>query len=413
MANAVVTPQIFAKLVLMDLGGALNVCRNMSKEVTPEFGKKSYKVGASVDVRKPYRFTVSKGLKYDPQPLTDQVTPIKVSQVAQVSFDWDSVEKTLSIREARELYSKPAAIALASTINAEAAQYIALNTFNAVGTPGTTPVDEQPYLKAGDLLIEQGLPQDEELNLIVNRKFSSTFVHGVKTLYNPTGAISQQWKQGQMVDSLGYNVHRDQTIYTRTVGPLGGSPLVNVVGGASADGGNNATMNLVTDGWTASAAARVNQGDRFTIAGVYSVHPQTRQSTGDLQQFVCLAAVSSDGSGNATLSIAPAITASGQYQNVNAVAADDAALTMDGAANTVSPQALLLHKNAYAFVCVPLSNPEPGMGALVTTAKDAETGLNISMVRAFDGVNRKEINRFDVLYDFGVLYREMACCIEA
>jgi hypothetical protein len=215
-----------------------------------------------------------------------------------------------------------------------------------------------------------------------------------------------------MVDSLGYNVFRDQTIYTRTVGPLGGSPLVNVVGGAQADGGNNATMSLVTDGWTASAASRVLQGDTFTIAGVYSVHPQTRQSTGDLQQFVCLAAASSDGSGNATLTIAPAITASGQYQNVNAVAADDAALTFDGAANAVSPQALLLHKNAFAFVCVPLSNPEPGMGALVTTANDPETGLNMSIVRAFDGVYRKEINRIDVLYDFAPLYREMACRIE-
>ena len=416
MANAVVTPQVFAKLVLMDLGGALNVCRNMSKDVTQEFGKKSYKVGATVEVRKPYRFTVSTGLKYDPQPLTDQVTPIKVSQIAQVSFDWDSVEKTLSIREARELYSKPAALALASNINAACAQFISNNTFNAAGTPGTTPVDEQPYLKAGDLLVQQGLPQDEELNLIVNRKFSSTFVHGVKTLYNPTGAISQQWKQGQMVDSLGYNVYRDQTIYTRTVGPLGGTPLVDatgtVTGAVSADGGNNATMTLSTRGWTAAAAARLNQGDRFTIAGVYSVHPQTRQSTGDLQQFVVLSAFSSAANGTGGVSIAPAITASGQYQNVTAVPADGAAMTIDGAASTVSPQAILMHKNAFGFVCVPLSNPEPGMGALVTTANDPETGLNISMVRTFDGVYRKEINRFDVLWDAGVLYREMAACIE-
>ena len=416
MPNAVVTPQVFAKLVLMDLGGALNVCRNMSTAVTPEFAKKAMKVGASVDVRKPYRFTVSTGLKYDPQPLTDQVTPVKVAQVAQVAFDWDSVEKTLSIREARELYSKPAALALASYINAAGAQYISWNTFNAVGTPATTPVDEQPYLKAGDLLIEQGLPQDEELNLIVNRKFSSTFVHGVKTLYNPTGAISKQWTQGQMVDSLGYNVYRDQTIYTRTVGPLGGSPLVDatgtVTGVVSADGGNNGTMILSTRGWTAAAAARLNQGDRFTVANVYSVHPQTRQSTGDLQQFVVLAAFSSDGTGKGGVSVAPALTASGQYQNVTAIPIDGAAITMDGAANAVSPQALLLHKNAFAFVCVKLNNPEPGMGALVTEANDPETGLNISVIRAFDGVYRKEINRLDVLYDFAPLYREMACCVE-
>jgi hypothetical protein len=414
--NAVVTPQIFAKLVLMDLGGALNVCRNMSTAVTPEFAKKAMKVGASVDVRKPYRFTVSTGLKYDPQPLTDQVTPVKVAQVAQVAFDWDSVEKTLSIREARELYSKPAALALASTINAQAAQYISWNTFNATGTPGTTPVDEQPYLKAGDLLIEQGLPQDEELNLIVNRRFSSTFVHGTKTLYNPTGAISQQWKQGQIVDSLGYNVFRDQTIYTRTVGPLGGTPLVDatgtITGVVQADGGNNATMTLSTRGWTASVAARLSQGDTFTIAGVYSVHPQTRQSTGDLQQFVVLSPFTSLVAGTGGVSVAPAITPYGQYQNVTAAPVDGAAITVDGAAGTVSPQALLLHKNAFAFVCVKLNNPEPGMGALVTEANDAETGLNISVIRAFDGVYRKEINRLDVMYDFAPLYREMACRVE-
>ena len=416
MANAVVTPQVFAKLVLMDLGGALNVCRNMSTAVTPEFAKKSMKVGASVDVRKPYRFTVSTGLKYDPQPLTDQVTPVKVAQVAQVAFDWDSVEKTLSIREARELYSKPAALALASTINAQAAQYISWNTFNATGTPATTPVDEQPYLKAGDLLIEQGLPQDEELNLIVNRKFSSTFVHGVKTLYNPTGAISQQWKQGQMVDSLGYNVFRDQTIYTRTVGPLGGSPLVDatgtVTGVVSADGGNNGTMILSTRGWTAAAAARLNQGDTFTIANVYSVHPQTRQSTGDLQQFVVLAAFFErwhrqgrrlGRSGTHRVRPVPERHRHprgrrGHYHGRRG----QCGLSASPAA---AQERLRLRVRA-------AEQSGAWHGRIGHQASDPETGLNISVIRAFDGVYRKEINRLDVLYDFAPLYREMACRVE-
>jgi P22 coat protein - gene protein 5 len=413
MGNALLTPQIFARLTLMHLGGALNVCRNMSKEVTKEFGKpKAAKPGATVFVRKPYRFLVTSTLQYQPQPLTDTETPVKVSQVSGVHFEWDSVERTLSLREASELYAKPAGIALASNINAAAAQYIALNTFNATGTPGAPPADEQPYLGAGDLLIAQGMPEGEELNLIINRRFSSTFVHGVKVLYNPTGAISKQWDQGQMVDSLGYRVYRDQTIYTRTLGPWGGTPLVNVAGGAQADGGNNATMSLVTDGWTQAAAARVNAGDRFTIAGVYSVHPQTRQSTGYLQQFVILADASSDAQGNLTMQIAPAITPSGQYQNVTAAAADDAALTMDGTAGYVSPQGLLLHKNAFAFVSVPLANPEEKGVEMVAEETDPETGLSLSFIRAFDSVRRVHVNRFDCLYDFAPLYREMACCIE-
>lgn len=398
----------------MDLGSSLNVCANMSHAISPEYANKKFKVGSTVEARKPYRFTVSKGLKYDPQPLVDQVTPIKVSQVAQVGFEWDSVEKTLSIREVRELYSKPAAMALASTINAEAAKFVALNTWNQAGAPGTTPADEVPYLTAGDILIEQGLPEGEELALIINRKFSSKFVSGVKSLYNPTGSITQQWKQGRMVDSLGYNVYRDQTIYSRTVGALGGAPAINLL--QTADGGNNGTMTLNIKSWNNAAAPRLNAGDRFTIAGHYASHPQTHQSTGRLLSFVVLADSSSLSDGTSATLIAPAITPSGQYQNVffTSAAVDGALLTVDSGAGagTVTPQALLMHKNAFAFVSVPLNNPEPGMGALVTEVTDPETKISISMVRAFDGVYRKEINRFDVLYDFAKLYGEMACAIE-
>jgi hypothetical protein len=43
----------------------------------------------------------------------------------------------------------------------------------------------------------------------------------------------------------------------------------------------------------------------FTIAGVYAVNPQTRQSTGSLQQFVVTADLTASSTG--TLSISPAI----------------------------------------------------------------------------------------------------------
>jgi hypothetical protein len=412
--NVILTPKVFSKMTLMHLGSSLNVCRNMSKEVTSEFANKAQKVGNTVSVRKPYRFTVSSGLKYDPQPIVDTQTQVKVSQIAQVSFEWDSVERTLSLREASELYAKPAGIALASKINSDAAKFVALNTFNATGTPGSTPSDEQPYLAAGDKLIQLGLPEGEDLNLIINRKFSSTFVHGVKTLFNPTGAISKQWSQGQMVDSFGYRVFRDQSLYTRKVGPLGGSPQVDGANAAllTADGGNNATMNLPTKGWTSGNASRLKPGDRFTIANVNSVHPQTRQSTGDLQQFVVLADFS-DASGSGSVTVAPAITPSGQYQNVDAAPIDSATITVDGTANTVTTQGLLMHKNAFAFVSVPLENPVSGRGVEeAEQVTDPETGITISFVRFFDGVNRIHGNRFDVLYDFAPLYREMACVIE-
>jgi hypothetical protein len=418
MNNFLATPQIFAGLVMMDLGGALHVCENMSHAVDKEFAKKNNKIGAQVMVRRPYRFTVSSGIIYDPQPLADTAMPVTISQTAQVGYDWDAIEKTLSLREMQELYSKPAAMALASKINAAAATFAADNTFNSVGTPGTAPTDDLAYLSAGDLIVAMGMPEDEELKLIVNRRMSSAFVHGTKTLFNPTGAISAQWKQGTMVDSLGYSVYRDQTINTHTVGTYSGSPIVHL-GNQQADGANNATMTLNTQGW-GSGVTTLNRGDKFvigsassaTVGGVMSVHPQTRLSTGYQQQFTVVNTIS-DTAGTINMVVFPAITPYGQYQNVDSSPVDTAIITMVGASGVSAQQGLLMHKNAFAFVSVPLNGPDPGMGALVTNVRDPETGIALQLTKAFDSINHREINKILVLFDFAKLYPEMACVVQA
>jgi hypothetical protein len=420
--NIILTPSVYVKGVLMNLGGYLAVCRNMSLAYSREFGKATAKVGDTISVKKPQRFQPTSGLLYQPQPLSGTKVNITVGDVTGVHFDWDSVEKTLEIEDAQQNYFKPAAIALAHAINAQGAQYAAQNTFNAVGTPGITPSTQQTYLAAGDKIIELGLPPEEDLACIVNRKFSSAFVNGQSVLFNPAGRISDMYKTGEIGGknaadpTLGYTWHRDQTIYSQVVGPQGGTPLVDatgtVTGTVTADSGNNATMTLSTRGWTAAAAARLNVGDRFSIANVFTVHPQTRQSTGDLAQFVVKTAFLSNGAGQGGIVVAPAITPTGQYQNVTAAPVDGAAITVFGAPGTVSPQALLMHRNAFAFVSLPLQTPKSGEGVMYSAQHtDPDTGISLALVQFFDGVNRIEGTRFDVLSGFGTLYPELSCVI--
>lgn len=409
--NVLLTSQVLVRMTLMNLGGYLAVCKNMTSDYKEQFGKPGAKAGDTVSVPKPQRFQATRGLKYQPQPLTNIKTNISVNDVTGVHFEWDGVERTLSIDEIQRTYAKPAAIALAHDVNARAAQFVAQSTFNAVGTPGTTPTALDTYLLAGDKIVQLGLPPEEELACIINRKMSSQFVIGQKSLYNPAGTIGGLIKKGEITNgdpTLGYRWERDQTIYNQTVGPLGGTPLVNG-SGQSTQGGNNDTMSLSTKGWSNSTQT-LNVGDRFTIAGIYSVHPQTRQSTGDLQQFVVLQQFTSNGSGVGSVLVAPGITPTGQYQNVTASPADGTAITVFGAAGTVSPQALLLHENAYAFVSIPLVTPKKGVVDSYDET-DPETNLSLSYVRFFDGDGRTEGNRFDMLDGFGVLYREMACVI--
>lgn len=419
--NIVLTDKVHARLVLMDFGGSLKVARNMSTEVTPEFAKPNYKVGDAVQVRKPYRFVPGSGIGWDPQAIVDQVTPISVRQISKVHFIWDTVERTLSLRTAMKLYTRPVAMALGSGINAAAATFAANNALSSVGTPGSVPTSEATYMAAGDRLVELGLPDEEKVTLIVNRRMSTAFVGGTKTLFNPAGTISQQWSKGHMMDSLGYDVQRDQTINTRTNGTFSGTVLVKL--SQSADGGNNATMTLNIDGITGT----LQEGDRFvigsatsaTVGGVESVHPQTRVSTGQQQVFTVRQAIT-DTSGDMAVVISPAITPAtlgtpgNQYANVNIAPVDNAIITFIGTTGlTGITQGLLLHENAFAFVSVPMWNP-PTNGVIAAESEtDPETGLSIQYVQYFDGDARSAKHRFDCLYDFGNLYREMACVIQS
>jgi hypothetical protein len=107
----------------------------------------------------------------------------------------------------------------------------------------------------------------------------------------------------------------------------------------------------------------------------------------------------SDGSGNATISISPAIYASGSLQNVSAAPADNAALsfTLGGASvgtSAVTAHNLLMHEQAFGLAFVPLEKPEGVHFSAVET--DPETGISLRIVRDFDFSNDKFRCRMDV-----------------
>lgn len=415
--NVLLTSTLYSKLVLMQLGDKLKVVRNMSKDFQDQFGKDP-KIGQSYQVRKPQRFVGSdltpSNLNANTEAIDNRYTTVNLNQIAHTSFVIDAWQKTISLNEAYNL-AEPAARALAARINAAAAKYIALNTFNAVGTPGTAPSDMATYLAAEDKLIQLGMPENTKVTAIINRKMSSAFVNGSKALFNNQDILGKQQETGRVVNQLGYEFQMDQTIYNHTTGAGAGMTLA--VNGANqhSSGGNNGTGTLNINGATVSTTV-AKAGDVFTIANVYSVHPETRQATGDLQQFVLLSDATSDASGNVSLSFAPAISDASidaQYQNVDSIPATAAAVKFwDGTSATaskVSTQGLLVAPDAFAFVSIPFVDSAPGME--VTHTVDPDTGIALNLTRYGNGSNLQTSTRLDVGYGFGVLYRELACRI--
>ena len=149
-----------------------------------------------------------------------------------------------------------------------------------------------------------------------------------------------------------------------------------------------------------------------TSGGVNSVNPQSRVDTGYQQQFTVVNTIT-DTTGAMSPVIFPAITPSGQYQNVNQAPVDNAIITVVGASGQTGDQGLLMHKTSFAFVSVPMEAPGPGEGAMVAQDTDPDTGLSLRLIKAFDYINSRHINRIDVLYDFGRMYAELACVVQA
>lgn len=400
MPNTLLTISMITREALRVLTNQLVFTKKVNREYSDKFAIEGAKIGSVVNVRKPPRYVGRTGAAISVEDATETQVPVALTKQYGVDISFTSQELTLSIDDFSRRFIKPAVARIANEIDFDGLQ-LYRTVANSVGTPGTVPNALLTYLDAGVALNNNATPMDGERSIVLNPRMEATIVDTLKGLFQSSTQIKQQYEKGQMGTAIGFDWYMDQNVAVHTVGPLGGTPLVN---GAAQTGSN-----LVTDGWTAAAALRLRAGDVFTIAGVFGVNPQNRQTTGALQQFVVTANVSSDGAGNATIPIFPAIVTSGAFQTVTGSPADNAAITVIGAANTVTPQGLAFHKDAFTFVSADLQMPRGvDMAARVS---DPQTGISIRMVRAYNISTDQFPCRLDVLYGWKELYPENACRI--
>ena len=303
----------------------------------------------------------------------------------------------------KERYLKPAGLKLAALLDYRIGLKMKNGFHQMIGTPGTPPATFADLLAAGVPLDRMSVPRDGMRMAAIEPGANATIVAGLSGLFNSQSVLAEQYKTGIIKTGAGLDLAMSQNVPTHTVGPLGGTPAINgvnqgLINAGATDNPYAATTSLVTDGWTAAAALRLNQGDTFTIANVFSVNPETKQSTGVLQSFIVTAAASSDGSGNATIVISPAIIAGGAYQNVNSRPADNALLTItSGAANTSYTNNLVWHKDAFTFVS-PKQELPGGMDMAYQASLADEGGVSLRFVRGYDITNNRFISRFDILW---------------
>lgn len=402
MANTFLTADIITRECLLVLHNKLSFLKGINKQYDSSFANSEAKIGDTLRIRKPPKFTVRSGRTWSQQDMIDTKVNLTINNQRGVDLGFYSDDLTLRIEDFSNRYIQPAMGALASKIEADCIQSAVLSTYNSVvnGTLGTPPTALLTYLNARTKM-NQMLAPTENRSLMIDSNSAAVIVDSLKGLFQDSEQIKRQYREGLMGRTGGMDWVEHQLLPFTTVGNKVSSLTVSA---QPTDGGNT----IVLAGTAASDTFKA--GQVFTIAGVYSVNPETRTSTGALQQFVITADVTASTT-TTTVTVSPAFqvaSPAAAFQNITALPAASAAVTMAvGTANASVMNGLAYQENAFTFATCDLQLPR----GVDMAARETHDGIAMRFVRDFDTKNDQWISRVDVMYGFAPLYPEHACRI--
>lgn len=403
MANAFLNTTWVSLKVLRLLLNKLVVAEYFNRSWEKEF-QKEFAPGSQVTVKFPQRFTVTNGMGYSPQGINRLQTPVNLDQWMQVAFEWDDYEAAVKLErseeELDEQYFEPAAAALAQECDSRCAKWAYQNASMMTGVLGTDPTAVSTYYTARQRLEENAAGVLGRRCMLISSSMMTSLGSNITSIFHPADEITKAWKEGVIGELATFMFYESQSLYSHTAGTWAAAVTVN--------GANQSGTALTI---TATAGDTFNVGDKFSLANVNNVNPMTRRVPGKSYNkvFTVTQALVAAGGGADVLNFLPPIYGPGsQYQNVDALPANGAALTLwPGTANPngkVGTVGLGLTRQAFAIVGAKLYTPQAVEKA--GTAQDPDTGLSVRKVEAWDPVRSVRVNRMDSLFGLGNLYQD-------
>jgi hypothetical protein len=371
-----------------------------------DFGK-AFPIGATLRKKFPQRFTSVEGLPYQPQAINRRETTVTIDQNIQVSWEWDSFEQALKLERGEALlrkeYSEPAADEIYQQIESRCALWAADHCNNFVGVLGTNPTNFQTTTGAARQTLIEMAGWKGKKGFIIPPKVNTSMVGAAMSLFNPTDAISKQYKDGAIGHQGGFDWYESMSLYSITA-----STWAGVVEVTSTQTGTDPISTLTL---TVTSGDTFRKGNKFSIAAVNAANPGTRRSTGSPKLFTILSATQTISGTSATITISPPIYGPGsQYQNVDALPLAGADLTLFP--GTTAPNGksgvigFALTDQAFALAGVKLEGPENGGGTICSQFQDPDSGLAVRYLRQFDALESRWINRIDCALGFGDFYTD-------
>lgn len=397
MANTILTPTQVTRKAAMILHQKLNFIGSINRQYDDSFARSGAKIGDTLKVRMPNEYTVRTGLTMSAQNTSETSVDLTMATVKGVDMQFTSDELTLDLDDFSERIIEPAMSVLAANIEADA-----LSMYKQVYNlyDGDTAAFSFTSASNARQLLTDNLAPMSQRTLLMNTAHATKYMIDTKGLFQDSEAIRKQYRDGLIGRTAGFeNIYENTLLVPHTTGTAAKTTgyVMNTSTGLTSGSGT-----LTISGGSTTFLI----GDVITIADVYRVHPETKVSTGVLQQFV----VTADSGASATsLSVSPAPVTSGARQNVSltSAGASKAIVKVGAGANETLTQSLAYHKDAFAFVTADLPLPE----GVDWAKREVVDGISVSLVRDFSISDRTFPCRLDVLYGYKAIRPQLAARI--
>lgn len=372
-----------------------------NRQFDDSFGRSDGKIGDTLRIRLPSQYQRRKGSRVmDVQDAVEQKTQLVVATQDGVDMRFNSRELKMDLQNFSKVHLEPAMAVMISGIESDFLQGVTKQVWNTAGIPGTVINDLLATGNARAKMNQNLAPKDGNRNVQVDSVTSATMVNALKGLFQDSSQIKDQYREGMLGRTAMADFYENERTWAMSNASNVTGQTLNSVTLA------NGTTQLAVSGGTVTPTV----GQVFTIAGLFSVHPETKAAFSNLQQFVVGA-----GSTSSVLQISPTIYISGAQQNVATSAGAvitpanflTAALTYWGSASTSYQQNLMYHKDAFTFATADL----PLMKSSEMCVIKQYDGLSIRVWQDSDIRNDELLTRIDMLYGYAAIRPQWACRI--
>lgn len=396
---------VVAKMAATMLADETQFIKSIDKEPESSFNGQvnGFNVGQTINISKPARFIPTTGadITSSIQDIIEEKTALtlNIREVQAVAMTSLEVQNQLALKDWSKRVLKPAMSSLAQTIESTVLTTAKNAVYNSVGSAGTTVFDTDTMLSAREKLNKFLAPQGNRYCLW-DPSAERSGVNARKGLFQSSSAIAEQYREGYIGQSEGFQYMSNNLLPTHTRGTQTGTFTV-----ATTSTEADSTIAL-----TGTSGGTLKAGDVFTVANVFAVHPITKVVQTFLQQFVVTANNTAVSTAYTGVAVSPSIYAgSASLQNINRLPTSADVVTIIGSLSTGYVQNLAYHPSAFRFVSVPLMMPN---GAHMV-GQETVDGMTVRVWMDSAILTDKMIMRLDFLGGFAAVRPEWACRITA